>query len=129
VGEELTRPRQRVHNAFWLTLLACLLGAAVPITCVGSALLEWPLAWLLVALATSPFLLVVGTALVARKDGRASVTLAVVAGLNLLIGLAGWSWVFSDREGIALLIGLFGIPLTQLFVWLAGAVVAGRRSG
>jgi hypothetical protein len=128
VGEELTAPhRRRVHDALWLTLLACLLGAAVPVAYFGPAPLDTPFAWLVTGLSLVPYLLVGGTAWVARRDRQASVALAVVAVTNLLIGLAGWAWAFADREGGALLIVPFGIPLAQLLAWLAGAVVAGRR--
>jgi hypothetical protein len=112
----------------WVSLGACLAGAVIPVAWLGPHLLEGFVPWLAAGVCVLPFALVALTAWSVRRDRRAACVAAAVSLLVLAIGLAGWSWAVRDREGGALILaGLLFVPGTQVLVWLAGAVLAGRR--
>lgn len=113
----------------WVSLVVCLLGAAVPLAWVSPHLPERLGLLLAAGVAVMPFAVVAATAWAARTDRRVARVVAVVAALVLAIGLGGWGWAAQDREGFALMLaGLLFVPGAQLLVWLGGAVVAGRRA-
>ena len=111
----------------WVSLSACLIGVGIPLAWLGPRLLEG-LVPVIAGVSALPFALVAATAWSVRRDSRASHVVAVAAVLVLAIALIGWGWAFSDGEGFALvLVGLLFVPITQVLVWFAGAVIAGRR--
>lgn len=113
----------------WVSLVACLIGVAIPIAWLAPGLVESLRVWLVAGVVVTPFALVAGTAWAVRHDRRASRVTAAVALLVLVIGLGGWWWAAQDRQGIwLLLVGLLFVPAAQLLVWVGGAVLSGRRS-
>jgi uncharacterized membrane protein len=113
----------------WVSLIACLIGAMTPMAWLSPQLHERFELLLPMGVAVLPFSLVAGTAWSARYDRRAARVAAIVSVLVLAIALFGWRWALQDPDGIALILaGLLFVPVSQLLVWLSGAIISGRRN-
>jgi hypothetical protein len=109
------------------SLAICVLGASIPLTWVST---QVPIRLGMIAVsiaAVIPFGIVAATAWAVRKDVRASRVTVVVAGLVLGIGIGGWASVPEGDPFTLMLVGLLLVPPVQVLVWIAGALVSGRR--
>jgi hypothetical protein len=120
----------------WLarfTLLACLIGIAVPVYCAG-----WPafklndvLIWAFFTLPTAMTFAMFGiTAWGFQRSAGASIALLAVTTLAALLGWWKWSDALEDPKGIELLFTAVIIPPIQFALWgaVSGAAMAHLRN-
>lgn len=116
-----------MRREVWVSLIACLIGAVIPLVWLGPHLLEGLPPLFAAVTSVVPFILVTGTAWSVRRDPRASRVLAVVALLVLGVALVGWAWAIATDPLWLVPVGLLFVPTAQVLMWLAGAAVSGRR--
>ena len=116
-----------------ISLLACLIGMAVPVYCVG-----WPafkltdvLMWAFFTLPTAMTFAMFGmTAWGCQRSTGASFALFAVTSLAVLLGWWKWSNGLEDPKGIELLFTAVIIPPIQFALWgaVSGAAMAHLRN-
>jgi hypothetical protein len=117
-----------VRAETWVSLVACLIGAAVPLAwMLGPGLAEGLLPWVMAGTAVLPLGFVAATAWLVRSDARSSRVVAAVALLDLAIGVGGWAVAATDPEGGSAACALFLVPGAQVLTWFGGAILSGRR--
>lgn len=112
----------------WVSLVASLIGIAVPMVWMAPHLAEHLNLLPAAGMVVFPFILAAGTGWVARADRWGARVNATASVLVLVVGLGGWLYAAQDEEGGAVILtGLLFIPASQFMIWFGGAIIAARR--